>query len=201
MSVPEAFGAAYAGLERLVGRLRLGGLRGPAVEREARRWLRDDARGSLTLCEAAILAMRHEAGAEGVAGGDGGDREGAKAALRALDDVGRAIDPPEDGEKPARKPVEVRVPEELKKRAPRVRGFRLGRVEILAEPGPPCWRLSISHPERFPTWGEILLSRGVTGDVTKSFAAVVPAASSPPDPRGRTIDLIEADFRASEGGR
>ncbi len=196
MRVPGGFPEAFAGLEELVGGISSGEVRGDALGREAGRWLREDAGGSLTLCKAAIFAMRHEAAARDM----DGDAEGASAALRALDAVDRAIDPPEEADAPAPKmPVPARVPEELRKRAPGVRGFRLGRVEILAEPKPTGWRLSVSHPERWPTWEELMLARGVTRDTRLTFAAVIPAACAPADGRGFVVDLMEAGVRKVGG--
>ncbi len=196
MRVPRDFPEAYAGLEELVSRISSGEVRGEAIGREAGRWLREDANGSLTLCKAAIFAMRHEAATRGM----DGDAEGARATLRTLDAVDRAIDPPEDPHKLAPKmPVPARMPEELKKQVPNARGFRLGRVEIVVEPKPTGWRLSVSHPERWPTWEELMLARGVTRDTALTFAAMIPAAKAPPDGRGFVVDLFEAGVRKPEG--
>lgn len=196
MRAPEHFSYAYSGLEALVEAMSAGATSGDDVGREAGRWMREDAGGSLTLCKAAVFAMRHEAGVRG-AEGDGGR---AKATLRALDLVDRALDPPEDASSPPKMPRPVPVPHALKKKAPGVRGFRLGRVEILAEPKPEGWRLSVSHPDRFPSVEELMLARGVTRDVDKTFAAIIPAASAPPDGRGGfVVDLVEAGVRRMGG--
>ena len=99
-------------------------------------------------------------------------------------------------------PTPARVPEAIRKRAPAVRGFRLGRVEILAEPTPNGWQLSVSHPDRFPTFEELMLARGATGDRDKTFAAVIPAASAPPDGRGgHVVDVVEAGVKRTSGPR
>lgn len=73
-------------------------------------------------------------------------------------------------------------------------------VEILAEPGPSGWRLSVSHPKRFPHVQELMLARGITGDVDKTFAAVIPAALAHPRGRGAyVVDLVETASRSTEG--
>lgn len=100
--------------------------------------------------------------------------------MHALELVEHLVDSPEDKNSPPKMPKPVRVPDALKKRAPNVQGWRLGMVEILAEPGPSGWHLSVSHPKRFPHVQELMLARGITGDVDKTFAAVIPAALAPP---------------------
>lgn len=199
MRVPGHFAYAYSGLETLAGDLASRGISEENAGERAARWLREDARGSLTLAKAAILAMRHEAG---VRGAEGGTAEAARTTLRALELVERRIDPPEDPSTPPKMPRPARVPEAIRKRAPAVRGFRLGRVEILAELTPGGWQLSVSHPERLPTFEELMLARGVTGERDKTFAAVIPAASSPPDGRGNyVVDVVEAGVRRTAGPR
>lgn len=195
MSVPSDVFSAFAGLERLREDIASGNTSDDETGREATRWLHEDAGGSLTLAKAAILAMRHEAGTRGVEG----DAEGARATLAALEIIENRVDSPEDQNDTPKMPKQVRVPEAVRKRSPAVQGWKLGMVEILAEPGPSGWRLSVSHPDRFPYVKELMLARGVTDDVHNTFAGVIPAASAPPRGRGAyVVDLVETATRNQE---
>lgn len=195
MSAPIEFCRVYEGLQKLTQAIASGGYAEDRTSQEAMRWFREEARGSLTLAQAAVLAMRHEAGTRGVEG----DADGARATLRALELVEDQVDPPEKQDSSPKMPKQVRVPEAIKKQAPAVQGWRLGKVEILAEPRPSRWRLSVSHPDRFPYIKELMLARGVTGDVDKTFAAVIPAPSAAPRRRGAyVVDLVETATRTTE---
>lgn len=55
-------GSSFEELERLTEDIASGEASEDQASREAMRWQREDAHGSLTLAEAAILALRHEAG-------------------------------------------------------------------------------------------------------------------------------------------
>ena len=153
--------------------------------------MREDARGSLAMCKAAIYAMRHEAASGGLAE----DAEAARAMVRAVDMVERALDPRETAHSPTAPitPTPARVPEALKKRAPNARAFRMGKGQILAEPGGAAgWHISVTHPDRFPSLRELMAAGTVAGDNGTRFAALLPDASAPTDGRGVIVHLVEA---------
>ncbi len=60
------------------------------------------------------------------------------------------------------KPIELFLPERIKKTLePGARAFQLGECLIFVGRYPETgrWHLSISHPERYPTWDEIKTAR------------------------------------------
>ncbi|QIN85497.1 hypothetical protein GBA63_22635 (plasmid) [Rubrobacter tropicus] len=197
MRAPEAFAYAYSGLEVILADFVAGGMPEADLRREAARWMREDARGSLAMCKAAIFAMRHEA----AAGGLSGDAEAAGATVRALGVVERTLDPPEDHSPTASviSPTPARVPEALRKRAPDARVFRMGKAQILAEPdGAAGWHVSVSHPERFPYVEELMAARDVTGEGDKTFAALLPVTSAAIKSGGFLVHIVQAN---TGGGR
>ena len=199
MRAPEHFAYAYSGLEVILADIFRGEIPEADLRREAFRWMREDARGSLAMCKAALFAMRHEAAAGGLAE----DAEAARATVRALGVIERAVDPPQEDDSPtapAIAPTPARVPEALKKRAPNARVFRMGKGQILAEPGGAAgWHISVSHPERFPTLPELIVAGTVAGDDGTRFAALLPDPSAPTDGRGVIVHLVEA--RPAESGK
>ncbi|CAA9450582.1 MAG: hypothetical protein AVDCRST_MAG01-01-4519 [uncultured Rubrobacteraceae bacterium] len=195
MRAPEHFAYAFSGLEVLLADFGAGGIPEEDLRREALRWMREDARGSLAMCKAAIFAMRHEAASGGLAA----DAEAATAVVRALGVVERAVDPPENPHSPL-VPTPARAPEALKRRAPDARVFRLGKAQILAEPGGAAgWHISVSHPERFPYFEELMAACGVTGDADKRFAALIPATTASSEGHGFLVHLVEAVAGGTEG--
>ena len=113
--------------------------------------------------------------------------------------VERAVDPPENPHSPL-VPTPARAPEALKRRAPDARIFRLGKAQILAEPGGAAgWHISVSHPERFPYFEELMAACGVTGDADKRFAALIPAAKASSEGSGFLVHLVEAVAGGTEG--
>jgi hypothetical protein len=87
--------------------------------------------------------------------------------------------------------VEVALPEELRRRMPNARGFRMGELQILFEPvqGPPHAHLSVSHPSRHPTWEEILRARTAPGGPSPNLWAWVPKPEQEGKMNPRTIHL------------
>lgn len=203
MRAPEAFAYAFSGLQVILVDYVPGGFDEADLRREAFRWMREDARGSLALCKAAIFAMRHEAAAGGLVE----DAEAARATVRALGVIKRALDPQEEGASPtadAITPTPTRVPDALKERAPNVKVFRMGKGQILAEPGGAAgsggWHISVTHPERFPTLRELMAAGTVAGGNGTRFAALLPDASAPTDGRGVIVHLVEARPESGKSG-
>lgn len=98
------------------------------------------------MAEAAIKALQYELASRGF-------REGAEAVSEDLVALGRIESilesaPLTGNEAP--QIVEAALPEQLRNARPKARGFRMGELQIIFEPGeaqgPPHGHLSVSHP-------------------------------------------------------
>ncbi len=81
----------------------------------------------------------------------------------------------------------------------------MGRAQILAAAGPDGWHLSFSHPERYPTWQELLRARrDALGEDAPGLWASLPAPGA--EPPGFLVHLFETpppprDAAGDRGGR
>lgn len=142
-------------------------------------WTREDCRGAVALAEAAALAMSYEIASAGLSGPGEDAETDLRSTYRALERVRGALRPvgacPEDSGVGAAI-VEVALPEELRRRMPKGRGFVMGPLRIIFEPheGPPHGHISVSHPSRYPTWEEIRLAVAAPGGEQPNLWAWVP---------------------------
>jgi hypothetical protein len=186
-AVSRDFEEAYAGLRTLVGRIVTGEV-GEEVLREAvDDWRREDCRGAAALSKAAALSLRYDLASGGLRGGGGVPNE-----LRALGRVEKVLDPRERTSSTRDAPVEVALPEALRRRIPGARGFRMGELQILLERGTTGGvHASVSHPRRSATWDELMRARiAVAGPETPTLWAWMPPPGAPPQHAGGAGGLV-----------
>lgn len=195
VGVPASFVDAFAGLEQLVGRMVGNKVGDEALVGQVGAWARQDCGGSATLCKAAVLAMRYQLGTKSLQGPD----EGVASSVRALERVSRVVEPPERTDGAPAAAVRVKLPEALRRSMPGAQGFLMDRAQILAAAGPDGWHLSFSHPERYPTWRELLRARrDVLGEAAPELWVRVPAPGS--EPPGFLVHLFETPPAERKGG-
>lgn len=195
--VPEDFAQAYGGLVALVGRVEASEVDQPNLGEEVDAYRRGDCRGSQTLAEAAALAFSYELSRAGLAEESEAVAKAVPEAVagrrRALALVERVLRPPvaSPDEPTAEEIVEVALPEELRRRMPNGRGFRMGQLQILFEliEGPPHAHLSVSHPDRYPLWEELLRARSAPGAASPNLWAWVPKPEQTSATNPRTVHL------------
>lgn len=124
-------------------------------------WEREDARRSGKLADAAIFALEYQLAEQGLTllaeQGLTEPTEEVTDKLQALQRLKAALKP----EAKELRPVEVEPAPELRARFPAVRTYRIGEVEITATPEEGGWHVSVSHPERHPTWDELKAASSV----------------------------------------
>lgn len=174
--IPKDFEEAYGGLVGLVGRISAGEGVGEAVPTELREevdtWRREDCRGAAALTKAATSTLKYELASRGLEEG----RE-AVAAEMPLGLVEAVLYPPEASTEGAQAEiVEVAVPERFRQSAPTARVYRMGPLQIIFEPKDGNAQLSVSHPERDPTWAEIRRATQAPGGPSPNLWALVPKA-------------------------
>lgn len=154
--IPEDFETAYGGLAELVENICGGEVSEEVVPERVDEYRRTSCRGSTTMAGAALRALRYELASRGL-----GEDEGAVSEdLRSLTLVEAALEGvpsthSEGGE--TSEIVEVALPEQMRQGMPNGRGFVMGELQILFEPsqGPPYGHMSVSHPNRYPTYEEL----------------------------------------------
>lgn len=188
--IPEGFAAAYAGLVDLVDRLQSGEVGERRVAREVDAYRREDCHGAQTLAQAAALAFRYHLATTGLEGRS----QTVTGRMAALDTIEKVLNPPHhDGGEDERGAgiVEVALPEGLRQRMPKARGFGMGRIQILFEPteGPPHAHLSVSHPDRYPSWEELLRARDALEGPPPNLFAWVPKPKETATGNPKTVHL------------
>lgn len=157
MAIPRDFEEAYDGLVVLVSRVAAGKVREEVLGEEVDVWRREDCRGAPTLVNGALHALRYELAKRDLRE----NRASASEETRALGLVQAVLEPPgATGDR--EEIVEVAPPEELGRKLPNARVFRMGRLKIIFEPTTKALgvvHLSVSHPTRNPTWEELLRAR------------------------------------------
>lgn len=178
------FERAYEGLKALVEQMVQGEVREEVLREEVDAWRREDCRGAGTLSNAAREFLTYELANRGLEGD-----ECATCEMSALRKVEAILEPPEA--LTGTTLVEVALPEELRRKMPNGRGFRMGELQILFEPvqGPPHAHLSVAHPSRYPTWEEILRARTAPGGPSPNLWAWVPKPEAEDKMNSRTIHL------------
>jgi hypothetical protein len=182
---------AYDGLTELVDGISAGRVGTQALGEEVDRWIREYCRGAASLARAAVLAARYELAAGGLRGS-----AGAIGRLRSLAEVEGVLAP-----RPAGRPVEVAVPEELRCANPKIRGFVMGEVQILAELTKDGFVMTVSHPDRYPTFDELLRSRAVVGRGGPPLYAEVPPLGREPPAHRFVVSLHESPPGFERAGR
>lgn len=121
--------------------------------------------------------------------------------MRALQAVEEILEPPEASgtSRPgtAAPVTEVALPEAMRRAAPRARGFRMGELQMIFEPmagphGVTNAHLSVSHPRRYPTFEELLLTRKAPGGETPNLWAWLPKPKEPVPMNRHTVHLYVA---------
>jgi hypothetical protein len=173
---------ALDGLTALVDRVTQGDYSDDEELRaEMLRWEEEDARGSGGLGELAISALEYQLAEQGVRG----SMEEAAVEMRALQRLKAALFPAEEP-----RPVEVAPAPAYRERFPTARAFRIGSVQILAAEEAGGWHVSVSHPERFPTWEELRAAAGVASGVSAMWV-YVPLDGEPGAIASNVIHLFE----------
>lgn len=168
-SVSEDFKKAYEELFELLDRIVTEDISGDELHGQVNIWVGAHYRGGTTLSKAAVLALRSELARMGLIT----DLDSATERLRALQQIDEIVDPPNLSN--AGLPVEVTLPPDSHHSHPQIRGFRMGQLQITAKQEPNGWHVSVSHPERYPTWEELVRAREVTGDRFLTLFAHMPA--------------------------
>lgn len=196
VDVPADFIRAYEDLVALVERIDAGEVTDGLVREEVDYWRGIACRGSAALTKAAILALRHELATEGLEHQREGNWPAAGSSADKLEVLARvehtlSSPKPSEGEEKEPEIVEVALPETLRGRMPNARCFRMGELRIIFNQtqGPPYGQLSISHPERYPTWEEILHARTAPGGVTPNLFVLVPKEAMAEADNGDTRPL------------
>jgi len=167
-----------------VARILAGEVREEVLGEEVDAWRREACGGGQALAKAAVLAYTDELSRAGLAGDD--EAIGLMKALRAVDAV---LDPPYDEVDASPEPVEVALPEALRRRMPQGRAFVMGELQIMFEPTEAGAHLSVSHPRRFPSWEEIRRASTAPGGQPPNLWAWVPKAEDAPGVQRYVIHL------------
>lgn len=174
-AVPRDLEQACRGLRVLVGRIARGGIGEEVLREEVDRWKREDCKGAAALRKAANFSLRYELASEGLRSGGGVPDE-----LRALGRVEEILEPPEGGDLDGEVPVEVALSEDLRRRLPGAHGFRMGELQIILERGSEGLVISVSHPNRNPTWDELRRASLAAGPGVPALWALMQSPGSPP---------------------
>jgi hypothetical protein len=170
-TVPRDFEEAYEDLVELVGSVSRGEISHEALPEKVDEWRAAGCRGSATLAGAALRALRYELASRGFEEGP----EAVSEDLQALSHVEVVLEPgpatesqePDfsrssgcsiaNGGNEASEIVEVALAQQLREAMPNGKGFKMGEIQIIFEPtqGPPHGHMSVSHPNRYPTYEEL----------------------------------------------
>jgi len=92
--------------------------------------------------------------------------------------------------------VEVDPAPAFKERFPDARAYRIREVQIIVEPEGESWHVSVSHPERFPTWEELRTAAGLaTG--TDAMWVYMPLSGGASPVESNVVHLYEVPPVAS----
>lgn len=91
-----------------------------------------------------------------------------------------------------RKPEEVPIPDSVKRiLEPGARAYRLGECLVIVGHSEDGWHLSISHPNRYPTWDEIKEARYLLVPDEVTMAMLLP-------PKAEYVNVSENCFHLWE---
>lgn len=161
MAIPGDFEEAYDGLVVLVRRVAAGKVGEEVLAEEVDAWRREDCRGAGALANGALHALRYELVKRALSE----DSVAASEETRALGRVLAVVEPP-GAQGDRSEIVEVALPEDLRRKMPKSRKFRMGKLKIIFEPTTKelgLVHLTVSHPTRYPTWEELLRARTTVG--------------------------------------
>lgn len=178
---------AASGVAVLVRRVAAGKVRDEVLVEEADAWRREDCRGAATLAEAATAALRYELADRTLREGE---EAGAPEEMGALGRVLEALGPP--ASKGDEEIAEVALPERFRSKSPDARGFVMGEPQIIFEPTADRLggvHFSVSHPNRYPTWEEVLRARTAPGGPPPHLYAWLPKPGTEPASSRYTLHL------------
>jgi hypothetical protein len=173
---------ALDGLAALVDRVKQGTYSDVELRDEMLRWEREDAGGSGGLAELAIDALAYQLSEQAITG----SMQEVAGDLQALQRLKAALFPPEE-----LRPVEVDPTPEYRAQFPQARAFQSREVRIIAMPEAGGWHVTVSHPERYPTWEELRAAAGVVSGV-QTMWVYMPLAGGPGPVASNVIHLFES---------
>ncbi len=196
-NIPVDFEDAYGGLVKLVNTI--SGAEVPneipkeVLGEKVDEWRHADCRGATTLAEAAVKALQYELASRGLKEGAGSVVE----TLEALSHIEATLMPPASSQNQREgketEITEVALPEQLREKMPRGRGFRMGDFQIIFEPGeaegPPHGHLSVAHPSRYPTFEELMAAARAPGGPPPNLWALVPKSQQQHSISAKTVHL------------
>jgi hypothetical protein len=148
--VIERLQEAVDGLDSLVDRTVRGDHSDAELREEMLHWEREDAGGSGKLAETAISLLEYQLAEQGISAEDLHGSEEAERS-RALQRLKAALMPEPEDMLPREAPLDPAYQE----RFPQARGFTVGTAQGIMSPEEYGWHISVSHPERYPTWEEL----------------------------------------------
>lgn len=181
-AIPEDFEDAYGGLVELVESISKGEISEELLPEKADEYRHAYCRGSATLAGAALRALRYELARRDLEEGAGDLSED----LRSLALIEAALEFAPSTHSAGNENaeiVEVALPEQLRDSIPGGRAFVMGELQILFEPtqGPPYGHMSVSHPNRYPTYEELSHAARAPGGPEPNLWAWLP---NPEEARG-----------------
>ncbi len=173
---------ALDGLSALVDRVTQDDYSDEELRAEILRWESEDAEGRGGLAELAIHALGYQLAEQGMSSGSIEEVAGEMLALQRLK---AALFPSEELH-----PVEVDPAPAYREQFPQARAFRIREVQIIAMPEAGGWHVSVSHPERYPTWEELRAAAGVASGVSTMWV-YMPLAGGPGPIASNVVHLFE----------
>jgi hypothetical protein len=173
---------ALDGLTALVDRVAQGDYSNEELREEMLRWESTDAEGRGGLAELAIHALEYQLAEQGLRSGS---MENVTDEMLALQRLKTALFPTEE-----LRPVEVDPGPWYREHLPGARTFRIAGVQITASPEAGGWHVSVSHPDRYPTWEELRAAAGVVSGV-QTMWIYMPLAGGPGPIASNVIHMFE----------
>lgn len=158
---------AVEGLDSLVGRTIGGDYSDTELREEVLRWEREDAGNSGKLAEIAISLLELQLAERGASSGYSADSEETER-LRALQRLKGALMPEPEDMLPREAPLNPAYQQQV----PQARGFRVGVAQGIITPEEHGWHISVSHPDRFPTWDELRAASSLVQGAPAMWARV-----------------------------
>ena len=154
--IPDDFEAAYRVLDFLVESISLGELSDEVFAEKMEQYIQRPCRGSATLAGAAMRMLRYELARRELEEGEGRSSEHLRSLAR-VEAALEAVPSTHSADNESAEIVEAALPEQVRESMPGGRAFVMGELQILFEPsqGPPYGHMSVSHPNRYPTYEEL----------------------------------------------
>lgn len=180
---------ALDGLTALVDRVTQGNYSNEELRTEMLRWEREDAEGRGGIAELAISALHYQLAGEGISGSieENAIREQSLRRLEAAFFPSTAMGL-----------VEVDPAPEFRQRFPSARAFRIGEVQVIAEPEAEGWHVSVSHRDRFPTIEELRTAASLASGVDTMWIPLPVPGRQGTRPSTTVIHLFETPSSYSQ---